>query len=509
MKNSLFLLLSLTLLAACQSYRPLTPTDDGQLTFQILQVNDVYEIAPLSNGRVGGMARVAQVRKELLAENSNTITVLAGDFLSPSVIGTLKKDGNRIAGAQMVDAMNATGIDLVTFGNHEFDISESRLQARLDESEFTWIGSNVVQQKENGRTAFQVNGQDVPEYWIQTFTDTDGTRVKVGFISATIASNPKDYVHYEDAFSEAKRLYELVAPQVDLVIGLTHLSLEEDKQLAKLLPEIPLLMGGHEHHNMKVPVGKAFVTKADANAKSAYIHRIHFDKGKIKIESELKMLDETVALEAETQAVVSKWTSIADDIFAAKGMDTKRIVAQLPKKIDATEQVVRHRPSTASHMIVKAMENAYPSADLALINTGSIRVDDVLQDQLSEYDIIRLLPFGGGIQMVEMKGRLLEKVIRAGLKNVGEGGYLAMDNVTVDAANELLIHNERIVAEKTYSVVLPDFLLLGLETGLGFLKSDHPDIVNIEKPNDGDRRQDIRLVVVDCLLESGVPYLEE
>ncbi len=60
--------------------------------FTILQINDVYEISPLEGGKSGGLARVATVKKELLRENPNTIAVLAGDFLSPSFIGTLKTD---------------------------------------------------------------------------------------------------------------------------------------------------------------------------------------------------------------------------------------------------------------------------------------------------------------------------------------------------------------------------------------------------------------------------------
>lgn len=76
--------------------------------------------------------------------NPNTITVLAGDFISPSVIGTLKNEGKRIRGKQMVEALNSLGLDWVVFGNHEFDYDDlADLQARLDESKFTWLSGNV------------------------------------------------------------------------------------------------------------------------------------------------------------------------------------------------------------------------------------------------------------------------------------------------------------------------------------------------------------------------------
>ena len=59
-----------------------------QWTF--LQMNDVYELIPLGGGNKGGLARVATIRRLLLEENSNTITVLSGDVVSPSALGTRK-----------------------------------------------------------------------------------------------------------------------------------------------------------------------------------------------------------------------------------------------------------------------------------------------------------------------------------------------------------------------------------------------------------------------------------
>jgi len=88
------------------------PTGD-EVAVTLLQLNDVYEISPVENGRYGGLARVATIRKELLKENPNTFTFLAGDFISPSAIGTAVYEGRRINGAQMVAAMNSAGIDYV------------------------------------------------------------------------------------------------------------------------------------------------------------------------------------------------------------------------------------------------------------------------------------------------------------------------------------------------------------------------------------------------------------
>ena len=108
-------LLSLLLLASCTK-------DDQKIDFTFLQLNDVYEIAPIQGGEFGGLARVETVHQDLLKENKNTLLMMAGDFLNPSLIGTLKVEGERVRGKQMVSVMNAMNFDLVAFGNHEFDV---------------------------------------------------------------------------------------------------------------------------------------------------------------------------------------------------------------------------------------------------------------------------------------------------------------------------------------------------------------------------------------------------
>ena len=97
----------------------------GDVTFTILHFNDVYEITPVEGGRAGGLARVATLRHRLLAADPHTLTVLAGDFFSPSALGTARVDGARLNGRQMVAVLNAVGVDVAALGNHGFDVSEA------------------------------------------------------------------------------------------------------------------------------------------------------------------------------------------------------------------------------------------------------------------------------------------------------------------------------------------------------------------------------------------------
>ena len=138
-----FLLLTFTL-ASCTAIRRSGSKDDGKITVTFVQINDVYEIAPLSGGKEGGMARVATVKKKYLQKNPNSFLVIAGDFVSPSVYNSLQYEGKAIRGKQMIEAMNAAGMDFAVFGNHEFDIKPSELSEAIDASSFDWVSSNVM-----------------------------------------------------------------------------------------------------------------------------------------------------------------------------------------------------------------------------------------------------------------------------------------------------------------------------------------------------------------------------
>ncbi|HYO21946.1 MAG TPA: metallophosphoesterase, partial [Flavisolibacter sp.] len=130
-----FLFIAALGLASCKTAQPGSASKDNQkIDISFLQINDVYEIAPLSGGREGGIARVATLKKNYLQKNPNTYLVIAGDFLSPSIYNSLQYQGKAIRGRQMVGALIMTGLDIAMLGNHEFDIKETELQERINES---------------------------------------------------------------------------------------------------------------------------------------------------------------------------------------------------------------------------------------------------------------------------------------------------------------------------------------------------------------------------------------
>ena len=493
--------------SSCSTSR-ITKKDDGKLDVVFVQVNDVYEIAPVAGGKEGGMARVATIKKEYLKKNPNTFLVMAGDFVSPSVYNSLQYLGQRIRGKQMVEVMTVAGTNLAVFGNHEFDITENELQDRINESQFDWVSSNTFHNKNGKIIPFEKHqGTEVtpfPDKYIMRLKDADGTTVKIGVIGLTLPFTKADYVSYSDPLQAAKKMYAQLKDSCDAVIAITHQLMENDVMLAQQIPGLAAILGGHEHDMRYQKVGNVYITKAHANARSAYIVKLHIDKKhkETNVSTTLKYLNETVPLDSITNEYVGKWTKIADDNYGTLGFDARKVLMATGETLDGRESQVRTKFTNLSNLIVEAIADACPQADVALMNSGSIRVDDLLTPPITEYDIIRSLPFGGGIQEAEMKGKLIIETLNVGRKNIGIGGFLIYHPVQYDAANNVwLLKGKVIEPNKTYRVAMTDFLYSGKEANLDFLNRNNPDIVKTYPAETSTKssKSDIRLAIIRYL----------
>lgn len=492
--------LAIFVFSSCTSIKKAASKDDGKIDVTFVQINDVYEIAPLSGGKEGGMARVATLKKKYLQKNPNSYLVIAGDFVSPSVYNSLQYEGKAIRGRQMIEAMNAAGIDFACFGNHEFDIKESELEDRINESNFQWISSNAFHKTNSGVASFAKRTTTIPKRYILHVKDADGTTAKIGLFGVVLPFNKADYVSYTLAIDAAKEMYNQLKDSVDAVIAITHQSMQEDEVLAKEIPGLAAILGGHEHDQRFEKIGNVYITKAMANAKSAYVIDLRINKRKhyIKVTPKLEKINETVPIDSTTNTVVQKWQNIADRNYTALGFDVKKVLIRKGEPLEGRESEIRSHPTNLTQLIVASVADAAPNADIVIINSGSIRVDDILQPPVTEYDILRTLPFGGSIREADMKGALIIKVLEQGKKNIGIGGFLVHNENLVNENDKWLLNNVPIDVQKTYRVAITDFLLTGKEANLDYLNPTNIDIVKVydAETSINDPKSDIRLAVV-------------
>jgi 5'-nucleotidase / UDP-sugar diphosphatase len=476
-------LLLLPVRAPAQS-PPSRPIAAGGETVTILHFNDVYEITPVDGGKAGGLARVAAFRARLKASHPALITTLGGDYLSPSALGTARVNGERLSGRQMVAVLNLVGLDWATLGNHEFDVPEAAFHARVAESKFHIVSSNVTDAA-GAPFAGIVTDALVP---VKTPTGV----VRIGLIGLTIDSTKQPWVRYAPPVDAARAAVARLNGKADVIVALTHLALDGDRQIAEQVPEIDLILGGHEHENWVIERGPRLtpIVKADANVRTVAVVTVRVPRrprhgGAAKagarpvISTYLERIDDTMTEGPRTAAEVRRWKDLAFDAFRKDGFEPEAVVAVIAEPLEAREAIIRNGPTGMTALILNAMRQE-AGTSIGIFNSGSIRLDDELHaGPVTQYDVIRVLPFGGKVLRATFTGALLSRVLQTGEQNKGTGGYLQTAGIpaTIDPAGR-------------YTLAISDFLLTGGEANLGFLTRQNTEISDIT-----DLR-DIRVAVI-------------
>ncbi|CAF0739568.1 unnamed protein product [Rotaria sp. Silwood1] len=437
---------------------PLLNNPHLYVQWTILQMNDIYELKPLSGGKKGGMARVATIRKLLLQENPNTFTVIAGDIVSPSALGNSIVNGSMLNGKQMIATLNVLGLDYATLGNHEFDLKEISLRRRLNESKFQWIATNVYEV--NTTTPFH----NVLPYKILTISN-----IKILLIGLTIDDNfgpssSAPYVHITSqrtlpVFTEQyiKHLRNNLHLKWDVLICLTHLNLQNDIDIIEHNPSIHVLMGGHEHENYYLKRGLKYapIYKADGNALSVFIHRFAYQPKtkQLLIFSKLTQVTEQFPDEPQTAEIANYYYEVGLQAYREQGFLPERIVCILPPgfTLDGRSSIIRSQQSHLTRALCQAMMNA-TNTTICVFNSGAIRIDDQIMGTITQYDILRCLPFVSSLVTIHVSGSSLVKVLNRGLMNINTGMFISYAGLEYDPtaekwylqSNRQLIHDENL-----------------------------------------------------------------
>lgn len=208
---SLLLVLCLVLSLSCTAFaaseaKPL----DGKTV--ILHSNDVH-------GAIDLYAAMASLKADYEAQGAEVILADAGDYSQGTVYVSVHK------GADAVTMMNATGYDVATIGNHEFDYGYAQLAENMKAAKFKVLCADVL--GADGKTIFDAN----------TIIEKGG--VKIGFFGletpeAQTKANPKLIEGLKFlAGKDGKELYACADAQVkalkeqgaDLVVCLSHLGI--------------------------------------------------------------------------------------------------------------------------------------------------------------------------------------------------------------------------------------------------------------------------------------------
>jgi 5'-nucleotidase len=434
-----------------QREEPGSPRARTPVTF--LQINDVYSTIPVDGA--GGLARVATIKQRLREAGRTPFLILAGDFLSPSVASSVFK------GEQMVAALNAAGLDMATLGNHEFDFGDDVLIERMKQATWQWVVSNVVDR----RTGKPIGGAE--PFVIRSF----GT-LKVGFIglcltTSEISDDKLSHTRLLDPVATAGRYIPILQRQgAQVIVAVTHLAFADDRRLIERFPQIDLVIGGHEHFPITAIEEQAFISKAGSDAR--YVARI--DVGRRPsgtVERFFEMIPVTADLpdEPRTAEVVKTYE-------ARLGKELDVVVGETTVPLDAGSVRLRATEEPIGNLFADALR-AETGADIALINSGSIRGDRVYPaGPLTRRTILAMHPFGNVITVVEVTGTVLLEALNAGVSKLpssaGQFPQVSGVSFSVDAfgtpgnrVSDVAVNGRPLSADKRYTLAVPDYVLKG------------------------------------------------
>ncbi|CAN7773406.1 bifunctional metallophosphatase/5'-nucleotidase [Variovorax sp. LjRoot175] len=239
----------------------------GDLAAVLVHLNDTYLIEARPP-EVPGMARIARLLKFLrhfCRQRTGEDVVLAlhaGDMLSPSYLSNTVG----LKGRQMVEALNACGLDLATLGNHEFDFAEPALLERLAEAKFGFVMTNLVAPQRYRIPQVVRWPPHSPFIAILGIGGEDVRKkaAKCGFESRET----------EAALKQA--IAEIAADtRIGALVVLTHMERNEDHALVDMVRRhwprslCAYVLGGHDHDmNWIEPRGSTVFLKNLANGRS-------------------------------------------------------------------------------------------------------------------------------------------------------------------------------------------------------------------------------------------------
>lgn len=369
----------------------------------LLQVNDVYQFSPVEGGARGGLGRLMTLRKLVQRESPNTVLLLAGDTISPSVESIIYK------GAQMIDAWNLIGLDYATFGNHEFDFGPDVLRERMQESRFKWIASNVID-KNTGKPFGNAASYVVREF--------DGVKVGIfGLVlpDTKVTSRPGPDIEFLSPCETARKIVkELHEQGVKTIVALTHLSMREDKEVARCA-NVDVVIGGHEHTLLESFAGGAPIFKMTADAREMGQINLNINKESGEVESiDWRVIPVTSEIQEDPEfaAIYTKYGALLREL--------SRVIGRTSVTLDARSDAARQQETNVGNLITDAFRQA-TLADVALMNGGSIRADGIIQPgPITVRDVVSILPFKNRVIKLQITGAVLRAALEHGVARSAE-----------------------------------------------------------------------------------------
>ena len=376
-----------------------------------------------------------------------SLLVDAGDHIQGTAYGSMDK------GKTIIDLMNATGYDLATLGNHEFDYSMEGTKNVISWANFPYVSCNFV----------NVEGDTVLDQVLESYKVFEVNGVKIAFLGITTPesftkSTPAyfqdengNYIYGIMGGEDGSELYaavqaaiDLASAEADYVIAIGHLGVDESskpwtsKEVIANTTGLDAFIDGHSHtakeHEQVVDKAGNPVLLTQTGE---YLNAV----GKMTISADGKitttLLTDLSAYEknAEVAAIEDAWIA--------------QLQEQLGKVIGSTEltldnydasgnRLVRTQETNTGDFCADALyylfDNMGLDVDMAIMNGGGIR-NTAVTGELTYKSCKTIHTFGNVACLQTITGQQLLDALEWGARqapDVQVGGFLQVSGVTYE-----------------------------------------------------------------------------
>lgn len=414
---------------ACTFVGSLVSLNSFAWDLTILHVNDVHSAAAGVNDRgpvyddtnaVGGLARVtafvADEKAKAKVQGKAVLALDAGDFWQ----GTHFFRTGGMPWAR--EAMRQMPWDAVTLGNHEFDLGCKTLAEYVKILPFPVLAANLEK-----NPACPLSTVPLPATVVK---DLNG--VKVGIIGLandegkdiSEACPNTDFANRTKALERAAA--ELEKAGVKHIIAVTHVGYEADQALARAVPAIDVIVGGHthsvlgDHPHTEGPYPTVIPHKdgsqtlvVQAGRSTRYLGRLTVsfdDTGRIvQFQGELEELVPSLRRDEAMHEFVER-------SLEAIRADQRRFVGVNTSTLSDGLDPCREGDCLSGMATVDAfLAWGRPrGAVAAILNGGAIRAAMPI-GRVTYADLLDIHPFGNRIQLADVSGAVLREALEHGI----------------------------------------------------------------------------------------------
>ena len=385
---------------------------------------DKYGNAAFSTEKsVGGLGRIASTVKSIKAEKDNVIFVDAGDQFQGTLFFSVNKS------PMLAEINDYMPWDAMTLGNHEFDDGCLALAKFLERSKVPALAANLAPEK--GCPLLKA------KYAPHIIKEVRGEKVGIIGIAneqgSTLAA-ACEHTKFTGMIETVNReVAELEAQGVKHIVLVTHIGLPADRELARAVNGVDIIVGGHTHSFIgegegsegpypiveKSPSGQP-VLVVTAKRAAQYLGELNvtFDEkgvpaswngAPVELKNDMPVDTAVTGVIDRYTATLEKFRSTVigtHDLDLPDGMDLCREVECLGGLLTADAMLEQARPYGAT---------------IAITNGGGIRAA-LPKGKITRGDILTIHPFGNVFVLREYSGEQILAALEHGVMGEGAKG---------------------------------------------------------------------------------------